>query len=409
MSTRAIEQPIPLPTTTISAFDPPADLEELRIHRPLCRLRYPDGHIGWLITSHRLAKQVYNDPLFTMQPIHPMPVAGDQAMPQVRERLEPEGIFACNPLDLDPPDHTRLRRLLTKQFTTTRAADHRAAIERLVAERLDWMAQCEPPVDLLSAYALPVVTASHAVVFDIPREVSQAIVRATVAFDPSTDVDDAVACLHQVKACVRDVIDQKRSHPGDDVISAMILSGELSSDEIVSATVILAISGIDSTANMIAAGAFALLAHPEQLQRLHAEPALVNDAVDELLRYLSLFKTSFTRTAKSDTEIDGEPIRAGERVTVSLTAVNRDPAKFEDPDALAVERSDARGHMAFGHGIHICLGQHVARLELRVALAGLIQRFPTLRLAVPADQVPMADDDHIHHAVKEVMVTWARD
>jgi cytochrome P450 len=165
-------------------------------------------------------------------------------------------------------------------------------------------------------------------------------------------------------------------------------------------------AGVDTTAKMLATGPFALLCHPEQLARLRAQPDLVDSAVEELMRYLTIFHAgALTRTASEDVELAGRTIRAGEPITVSLAAANRDPDRFPNPDALDVTRN-ARGQIGFGHGIHVCLGQHLARTEMRVALAQLLRRFPTLELAVPVEDVPLTSDDHLIFGVRALPVRW---
>ncbi|WP_219509116.1 cytochrome P450, partial [Nonomuraea ceibae] len=167
---------------------------------------------------------------------------------------------------------------------------------------------------------------------------------------------------------------------------------------------ILLSAGFDTTANMIALGAFALLENPEQLAALRADPALAGPAVEELLRYLSVAK-QFVRVALEDVELGGHPIKAGTTVILSLGTANRDPERFPGPHRLDLRRQDG-GHLAFGHGIHQCLGQQLARVELRVALPALVQRFPTLRLAVPAEQVALRPEIADIYGVKSLPVTW---
>ncbi|WP_219518187.1 cytochrome P450, partial [Nonomuraea ceibae] len=167
---------------------------------------------------------------------------------------------------------------------------------------------------------------------------------------------------------------------------------------------ILLSAGFDTTANMIALGAFALLENPEQLAALRADPTLVEGAVEELLRYLSVAKT-FMRVALEDVELGGHTIKAGSTVIVSINTANRDPERFPDPHKLDLRRQDG-GHLAFSHGIHQCLGQQLARVELRVALPALLQRFPTLRLAVPAGEIPLRPEAADIYGVKSLPVTW---
>lgn len=201
------------------------------------------------------------------------------------------------------------------------------------------------------------------------------------------------------------LVTRKRGEPTDDLLGGLVTAGELADGELVSIAHMLLVAGHETTANMLGLGTFALLRQPDQLARLRRDPALVDGAVEELLRYLSIAQFDVGgRAALEDVDLDGRLVRAGEVVTVSLPAVNRDPRRFDDPDALDLTRPASR-HLAFGHGVHACLGQHLARTELRVALPALLARFPGLRLAIPADEVPMRYDMPIY-GVYRLPVEW---
>ncbi|MEU6131257.1 cytochrome P450 [Saccharopolyspora sp. NPDC047091] len=202
--------------------------------------------------------------------------------------------------------------------------------------------------------------------------------------------------LEQVRA--------KRAAPGDDLVSALLTDEALSDEEIATMSSMLITGGDDTTANMLGLGTYALLAHPDQLAALRADPAVIDTAVEELLRYLTINQFGTTRTAMQDVELRGHTIREGEPVTVSLSAANRDPERFPDPDRLDLGRS-AVGHLAFGHGIHHCLGAQLARVELRLGFSGLLRRFPGLRLAVPAAEVPLRAAS-VNYGVHRLPVTW---
>jgi cytochrome P450 len=210
------------------------------------------------------------------------------------------------------------------------------------------------------------------------------------------------AAYAAVREFIAELVAAKRAEPTDDLLSGLT-AGDLSDEELVNIGFVLLGAGLDTTANMLALGAFALLSHPGQLAALRADPGIADHAVEELLRYLSIIPFT-VRTALDDVELRGERIRAGETVTVSIPAANRDPAHFADPDTLDLLRP-AGGHVAFGHGVHQCLGQQLARVELRVVLPALVTRFPALRLAIPAEDVPMRTDMLIY-GVHALPVTW---
>lgn len=219
-----------------------------------------------------------------------------------------------------------------------------------------------------------------------------------------TGDEDLLAAYTATQEYLAGLVAAKRAHPTDDVLSELTDS-DLSDEELQGISLILLAAGFDTTANMLALGVFALLQNPEQLAALRADPALIDQAVEELLRYLSVAK-SFMRTALVDVELGGQTIKAGTTVVLSYNTANRDPERYADPHALDLRR-DSGGHLAFGHGIHLCLGQQLARIEMRVALSALLARFPALRLAVPAEEVAVRPESADIHGVKSLPVTWA--
>jgi cytochrome P450 len=194
----------------------------------------------------------------------------------------------------------------------------------------------------------------------------------------------------------------KRAHPGEDILSALCES-DLTDDELAGTGAFLLGAGLDTTANMLGLGTFALLRHPDQLAALRSDPTIVDGAVEELLRYLTITHTGL-RAALEDAEVEGQLIRAGESVTLSMQAANRDPAQYPDPDTLDLRRR-ATGHLTLGHGIHQCLGQQLARVEMRVAFPALLTRFPTLRLGCDPADVPLRNHSNIY-GVQHLPVAW---
>jgi cytochrome P450 len=366
-------------------FDP---VEELTALPPLSRMTYPDGHEGWVATSHAVVRAVLADPRFSARSelVHvPYPTADDS-------KPAAPGIFPS----MDPPDHTRYRRLLTGQFTVRRMRLLEQHIHKITTERLNAMA---PPSDLVTALAQPVTAQVICELLGVPfADRARFMADALAMFRLGAETEKAFA---SVFAYVDELVQAKRAAPGDDML-ANLTGTDLTDEELVNIGVSLLVAGLDTTANMITLGAFALLRHPEQLAALRAEPEA---AVEELLRYLSVAPGT-VRSALEDVELAGQVIRAGESVTVSIPAANRDPGHFADPDTLDLRRSSA-GHVAFGHGVHQCLGQQLARVELRVVLPALFNRFPTLRLAVPAEEIPLRTDMLIY-GVHRLPVTWDR-
>jgi cytochrome P450 len=389
-----------LPMERDRLFDPPAELRRLRAGRPISRLSFPDGHLGWLVTSHAAARQVLTDPRFSArQELRHFPVR----LPIVTDQQGPArpGWF----VRMDPPDHTRYRRLLTGQFTLRRMQQLSPRIKAIAQEHLDGMERQGPPADLVQAYALPIPSLVICELLGVPyaeREQFQLQTATLLRFGATKE--QFMAAIGGLGQYLHKLVLAKRAAPTDDLLGGLAASGELTDEELAGIAMLLLIAGHETTANMLALGTFALLQNPEQLAALRADPALIDGAVEELLRYLSILHTGLTRTALEDVTVEGEQVAAGETVVVAVAEANRDAGHFSAPDTLDVTRS-AVGHVAFGHGVHQCLGQQLARIEMRIAYSALLERFPSLRLAVPPEQVPMRGDMAVY-GVHRLPVTW---
>jgi cytochrome P450 len=279
-------------------------------------------------------------------------------------------------------------------------------VERFTTECLDSMEQAGPTADLVTAFAQPVPALMICELLGVPyadRERFQTEV-ATL-FDQTADANAKGGAYMALLQYLNELVLAKRADPTDDLLSDLTTS-DLTDEELAGIGGLLLAAGLDTTANMLALGTFALLSNPGQLEALRADPALAGQTVEELLRYLSV-ADPLPRAALEDVEVDGRLIRAGETVTVSVQAVNRDPHKFPDPDRLDIRRK-AAGHLAFGHGAHQCLGQQLARVEMTVAFPALFARFPPLRLAVPPQEVPLRDRSNIYGVIS-LPVTWDKE
>ncbi|MEU5052187.1 cytochrome P450 [Streptomyces sp. NPDC021096] len=379
-------------------FDPPAGLAELRERQPLVRMRYPDGHLGWLATGYSTARAVSSDPRFSSRyELMHSPFPGTEELTEIPPA--PVGDLT----GIDPPEHTRYRRLLAGKFTVRRMRELTARVEQIATEHLDAMERNGPVVDLVEAYAHPVPALMICELLGVPEAEREVFIwRAAAISDPASTVEQQMEAVNALAEFVHELVLAKRAAPTEDILSDLTTT-DLTDAELAGLGGFLLAAGLDTTANMIALGTFALLGNPGQAAALSAGPELADQAVEELLRYLSIAHTG-VRVALEDVELDGILIRAGESVTVSLQAANRDPARFPDPDTLDLRRK-ATGHLAFGHGIHQCLGQQLARVEMRVALPALFTRFPDLRLAVPPAEVPLRTGMSIH-GVHRLPVAW---
>ncbi|GAB3464644.1 cytochrome P450 [Streptomonospora sediminis] len=389
-------QELPISRPTDCPFDPPERFAALRDEAPLRRMTYPDGHEGWLATGHAAVRAILSDQRFSSRyelKHYPFPELASVEIPPAPP-AELTGI--------DPPEHTRFRKMLAGKFTVRRMRQLADRVEEIAAEHLDAMARQGPPTDLVTAYARPIPAVMMCELLGVPyseRELFQRNAEIITGDAPGEHTVDAWNALHEY---LGGLVRAKRAEPTDDLL-ADLAGSDLAEEELINLGVVLLGAGLDTTANMIGLGTFALLQHPDQLAALRDDPGLIDQAVEELLRYLSIVPSD-VRAALEDVEIGGHLIRAGKSVTFSVQAANRDPKKFPGPDSLDLHRS-ATGHLAFGHGIHQCLGQQLARVEMRVAYPALLKRFPALRLAVEPGEVPLRTGASIH-GVLELPVTW---
>ncbi len=396
------DEPATLPTDrrTGCPFDPPAALTALS-DKPLRRMRYADGHLGRLVTGHAAARAILADPRFSSryELLHlPEPIAG------VSGEMPPAPVGDI--IGLDAPEHTRYRRLLTGKFTVRRMRQLTERVEQFTTECLDAMEQAGPTADLVAAFAQPVPALMICELLGVPyadRERFQS--QVATLFDQTADAEAKGAAYTALFQFLGALVLAKRAEPTDDLLSDLTTS-DLTDEELAGIGGLLLAAGLDTTANMLGLGTFALLSNPGQLDALRADPDLAGQTVEELLRYLSV-ADPLLRSALEDVEVEGRLIRAGETVTVSVQAANRDPHRFPGPDRLDIHRK-ATGHLAFGHGAHQCLGQQLARVEMTVAFPALFARFPTLRLAVPPQEVELRDRSNIYGVVS-LPVTWDKE
>lgn len=394
-------KPIRIPTARAAAFDPPPELAELREKCPVAPLTYADGHIGWIVTSYRLAREVLSDPRFSSRPetrhsaVHE--VLGDGSPPEE----DVPGMF----VGLDPPEHTKYRRLLTGDLSVRRMRELEPKIEITANSLIDRMQNSSRSADLVASFAAPLPSLVICDLLGIAysdweriRPVSEQMLKT------DSSAEDVKECYRKIFEFLGEVVAQQQAQPQHDLLGGLVSTTDLSTVELTSIAFQLFTAGHETTANMLSLGTFALLAHPEQLAALRADPTLLNGAVEELLRYLTVIQFGISRGAVQDVELDGVTIKAGQTVTISLPAANRDPERFADPDRLDIRRQ-ASGNLAFGFGVHQCVAQQLARAEMRIGYQALLSRLPNLALAVPPEQVQMRGTE-IVYGVKSLPVTW---
>ena len=393
-------QAVTLPTKRTCPFDPPAELDHLREEQPMARLAFPDGKVGWLMTRHHDVRALLADDRFSANRF--------EASSPIRRIVFRREDAVGSLISMDPPEHTAYRQMLTRYFTVRRMRELAPRIEQIVSEQLDEMEQTGPPVDLVRAFSRPIPSLVICDLLGVPPE-DRADFQQWSAVILRIDVSEGEvrAAQDALRAYMRGLVKAKQENPDGALLSQLVAAEgplRLTDEELTGIGRLLLVAGHETTANMLALGTYTLLSHPDQLRALREHPESIDHAIEELLRYLTIVQFGTIRVAREDVEIDGQIVRAGETVLASLAAANRDPEHFPHPEELDLSREFSQ-HVAFGHGIHQCLGQQLARVEMRIAFPALFDRFPTLRLAVPPEQIPMRDNMFIY-GVHELPVTW---
>ena len=381
-------------------LDPAPEYAKWQSEAPIRRVTIWGDNSPWLVTGYADARTVLADPRFSSDPAHPNFPHTSPGTP-----LQAPGLF----LQMDPPDHTRLRRMLIPDFTFRRIAQMEGAVQRICDDLLDAMTDGDATeADLATSYALPLPTFAICELLGVPYEDhgffhAKSNALTSVVGDPA-EVKAARMALH---GYLRALIERRMHDPADDLVSRLaterVATGEATLDEATGMVSLLLVAGHETTANMLALAAIALLQHPAQLEALRADDSLWPGAVEELLRHLTIAHSGIRRVATEDVDLSGIRIRAGEGVVVALQAANRDPAVYAEPNALDVRR-DASGHLAFGHGLHQCLGASFARAGLQLGLSTLFRRLPSLRITAPLESLALSTS--AAYGVRSLPVAW---
>ena len=385
-------------------FDPTPQLREIRETEGVRVITNMFGMSAYLVTRYEDVKTVLSDhtrfsngrPPGFVVPGAP-PVDEDE---QARNR-------AGNLLGLDPPEHQRLRRMLTPEFTHRRMRRLRPRIVEIVDAQLDALAAAGPTADLVEHFALPVPSLVICELLGVPyadRDDFQR--RSARQLDLSIPIPERLELARAGRTYMSNLVAGARARPGEDILGMLIREhgAELTDDELIGIAGLLLLAGHETTSNMLALGTLALLRHPDQLAAVRDDPDAVAPAVEELLRWLSIVHTAIPRITKIDVEIAGVAIPAGQLVFASLPSGNRDDEFIERPEVFDITRG-ALGHLAFGHGVHHCLGAPLARMEMQIAFPALLRRFPTLATAGEFEDVPFRSF-HFIYGLKSLEVTW---
>jgi cytochrome P450 len=375
--------------------DPFRHFAQARARCPVQRVRLADGHPAWVVLGYDAARQALHDPCISKDMLAALQDNGDVVAGGL-----PGPEFSRHMLNVDPPDHTRLRRLVSRAFVPGRIAALEPAIRAIADRLLDKLDEASPEatVDLIEGYAYPLPFGVIGELLGIPaadRPRLHAWFQVLLTGWAGNPPAEAVEASDGIVAYLGELVDDKRRSPADDLVSVLVAATEgdaLTNQELLSSLFQLVVAGHDTTASLIGNGVVALLDHPAQLQALLADLGRLPAAIDELMRFTAPVPHATFRVTAERVTLDGVQIPAHEQVLVCLGSANRDPGRFPEPDVLDIGRGDGT-NLGFGHGIHYCLGAPLARLEARVAFEELLGRHPGLRLAVDRDALAWAHGD----------------
>ena len=386
------------------AFNPTPELREIRETTGVRTITSAFGTEVYLVTRHEDVKAVLSDHQRFSNGRPPGFVV--PGAPEVSDE-EVASSRAGNLLGLDPPEHQRLRRMLTPEFTIRRMKRLEPRIVEIVDAQLDAMESTGRPADLVSSFALPIPSLVICELLGVPYEDREDFQqRSTRQLDLSLPISERLELVRRGRAYMATLVERSRRNPGEDILGMLVRDHghELTDDELIGVASLLLLAGHETTSNMLGLGTLALLRHSDQLAAVRDDPDAVGPAVEELLRWLSIVQSAIPRITTTDVEIAGVGIPAGQLVFVSLPSGNRDSEFVDSAEVLDIRRG-APGHLAFGHGVHHCLGAPLARMEMRIAFPALLQRFPTLALAEDFDDVQFRSF-HFIYGLKSLAVKW---
>ncbi|OZM78857.1 cytochrome P450 [Pseudonocardia sp. MH-G8] len=397
-----MEPTVSYPQTRTCPYRPPHGYSELTAKGPLHRVELIDGKLGWVVTRHAEARALLADPRLSSDrtdPDFPLISARGAAV-----RRQPPAFIG-----MDDPEHGYYRRMTIPDFTVKRINELRPRIEEIADGAAEQLRAAGAPADLVANYALPIPSLVICELLGVPYSDHAFFEDASRRLMRSATEEEVAAARKELVQYLDSLVDSfSRDSSQTGLIGRLargeLARGELSRDHLVGTAMLLLTAGHETTANVIALGSVTLLEHPDQLARFRTDPDVVPGVVEELLRFTSVADSAGIRVATADIDIAGERIRAGEGVMIPNGPANFDPEVFPEPDEFDIRRG-ARKHNAFGYGIHQCLGQNLARLELQIALPLLFERFPTLALARPATELEPGRADTIQ-GLGELTVTW---
>ncbi|NEC91811.1 cytochrome P450 [Streptomyces sp. SID12501] len=395
-----IETPLPYQRDPACPFDPGSALREAQRNDPVHKYRLPDGRDIWVVTRYDDVRQMFTDPRLSsaLTPYTLMLPGLDDTGLKV-----PPGSF----VNMDPPHHTRLRRMVASSFTNRRMKELAPRLERIAEDCLDAMERTGQPADFMTGFAFPFPLLAICELLGLTDEQRDAYLDLTTrATGLAATPEEAHQLLAEAQRLMSDAVAAQRATPGDGMIGMLVeeQGHDVDDEEIVGISNMHLTAGLDTVANTLGLGVLALFDNPGQLALLRDDPAVLDTAVEELMRYLSVISATGGRTATEDLELGGVTIRAGEYVVPALAVANRDPAHYDDPDRLDLTRTPAQ-QIGFGHGVHRCIGGAMTLMEMRIGFSAVLRRFPELRLAVPREDVVYRGYNMVHGALA-IPVRW---
>ena len=379
-------------------FAPPPSYEQAREESPVTQVTLWDGSRCWMVTRYDEVRAVLGDQRFSADATRPgFPFLS----PGRKELTTTNQTF----IRMDDPEHARLRRMLTGDFMLKKMEALRPRIQFMAEDLLDRMTAGRTQADLVAEFALPLPSLVICLLLGVPYEDHEYFQTCSRTMLDSRSTPDQIRTAREDLArYMANLARDKQADPDANIVSRLAGREDLTPEQVASMSLLLLIAGHETTANMTSLSVLALLRNPEQLKRLRENPAQIKPAVEELLRYLTIVHTGLARVATEDLPLGGETIRAGDGVLCMINAANRDSATFPDGDGLDVDR-DARRHVAFGFGVHQCLGQPLARAELQIALETILRRLPDLRLACDFDEIRFRHEMLVY-GVHQLPIAW---
>jgi cytochrome P450 len=396
--------PYPIARTSECPFDPAPELYEWQAEGKPVRIRLWSGQEAWVVTGYEDERRLLGDPRLSSNAQHP---GFPHSLPASKV-LKQSGRMIVS---LDNPEHDFLRRMMSRDFMIRNIEKKREHIRQLLDELIEQLLAGPKPADLVTQLALPLPSLVICDLLGVPPEDQEYFQQKSDRMHSANlDEQAAATTMGELKSYLEGLARTKQKKPGEDIISRLVQradEGEISFDDVATTGVMVLVAGHETTANMIALGTLALLQNPQQIEELRTndDPAFIANAVEEMLRYLHITHSGRTRVALEDIEVGGEIIPAGSGVIMAGNIADRDPAIFSgDPNVLDLQRP-ARQHIAFGFGVHQCLGQPLARVELQIVYSTLYRRIPSLRLAVPFSELRFKTDRFVY-GVHSLPVTW---